>query len=201
MWKQSVQTVSQKVIYLGKLLLLFTIVFPGLALIPSEEIYDPTVNYRQYVPKSRRWNRLRALSERALKILILGLEPITNWISSHESTWHEYKTRLRTRRMLNYAHKISEKMAQCNSDDEVYSTSHTSARKSRRQWKTTSPMKLFAQNAVAMATNSEGEPIHVNVASFDTDSKRVGIDNRCSACISCDINDFEGLIAVLSECL
>ena len=29
---------------------------------------------------------------------------------------------------------------------------------------------------------------------FDTDSKLVGIDNRCSACISPDINDFVGRI-------
>lgn len=33
-----------------------------------------------------------------------------------------------------------------------------------------------------------------NVAIFDTDSKGVGIDNRCSACISDDIDDFEGAV-------
>ena len=34
--------------------------------------------------------------------------------------------------------------------------------------------------------------IHDNVIRFDTDSGLVGIDNRCSACISHKIEDFEG---------
>jgi len=42
------------------------------------------------------------------------------------------------------------------------------------------------------AFNSEGEPVHVNIANFDTDSQLIGVDNRCSACISHDIKDFEG---------
>ena len=33
---------------------------------------------------------------------------------------------------------------------------------------------------------------YTNLATFDTDSVLVGIDNRCSACISHDIDDFEG---------
>ena len=48
-------------------------------------------------------------------------------------------------------------------------------------------------SALAMsATNGYGKPIHQNVMKFDTDSGRVGIDNRCSACISHKIDNFEG---------
>ena len=54
-------------------------------------------------------------------------------------------------------------------------------------------MRIIAMTVVAMnAENSNGEPIYVNQAHFDTDSRPVGIDNRCSACISHDIKDFEG---------
>ena len=52
---------------------------------------------------------------------------------------------------------------------------------------------VVANYAVAVVSmNSKGERIHKNVAKFDSDSAKVGIDNRCSACFSHDINDFEG---------
>ena len=48
-------------------------------------------------------------------------------------------------------------------------------------------------NAVATTTTkSDGEPIHGNEAHLDTDSAKIGVDNRCSACISHDINEFQG---------
>ena len=39
-------------------------------------------------------------------------------------------------------------------------------------------------------TNSQGDPIHSNVARFDTDMDQIGVDNRASACISHNIGDF-----------
>ena len=45
------------------------------------------------------------------------------------------------------------------------------------------------------STNFKGEPIHDNVTLFDTDSATVGIDNRCSACISHQLSDFDGPVA------
>ena len=38
---------------------------------------------------------------------------------------------------------------------------------------------------------------HSNLAKFDTDSGLVGIDNRCSACISGYIQDFKGHLQYL----
>ena len=50
----------------------------------------------------------------------------------------------------------------------------------------------MANDVLAMvSTKSEGERIHENVAKFEFNSAKAGIDNRCSACISHGINDFE----------
>ena len=58
---------------------------------------------------------------------------------------------------------------------------------------------LFEQNgrqsmirvseAVAMATQPQAR---ANVVNFDTDSHAIGLDNRCTACISNRIEDFDG---------
>ena len=48
---------------------------------------------------------------------------------------------------------------------------------------------LMENEVVAMlSTNSEGERIHDNFAKFDSNSAKVGIDNRYSTYISHDIN-------------
>ena len=41
-------------------------------------------------------------------------------------------------------------------------------------------------------TNAFGEPWKDNITRFDTDSRCIGIDNRCSTCISHCIDDFTG---------
>ena len=47
--------------------------------------------------------------------------------------------------------------------------------------------------AVAMSTQKPVQPqIYVNVVNFDTDSNTIGLDNRCTACISNRIEDFDG---------
>jgi hypothetical protein len=52
------------------------------------------------------------------------------------------------------------------------------------------PLSLLACSAVCMTT----EAVHAQslTGSFDTDSKPIGIDNRCTACISHDATDFVG---------
>jgi hypothetical protein len=52
---------------------------------------------------------------------------------------------------------------------------------------------LTIQEALCMSSvNAFGQPINRNVVKFDTDSHRIGIDNRASACISAYIEDFQG---------
>ena len=49
---------------------------------------------------------------------------------------------------------------------------------------------MMAMSVVAMSASGTGA--YENSARFDTDSTMVGVDNRCSACISSDIKDFDG---------
>ena len=48
---------------------------------------------------------------------------------------------------------------------------------------------MRVSEAVAMTTQRQA---HTNVVNFDTDSHAIGLDNRCSACISNRIEDFDG---------
>jgi len=51
--------------------------------------------------------------------------------------------------------------------------------------------RLVAQVTLVMqAKGCQG--VHDDTTPFDTDSKLMGVDNRCSGCMSRDINDFEG---------
>ena len=59
----------------------------------------------------------------------------------------------------------------------------------RRRMTTIHGMETLVVNS---STNSRGEETHVNNARFDTDSGRIGVDNRASACISDYIGDFIG---------
>lgn len=56
--------------------------------------------------------------------------------------------------------------------------------------------RLLAMTVIAMEAevprNSYGNPIYSNETVYDTDSDEVGIDNRCSACISYKQSDFVG---------
>ena len=51
--------------------------------------------------------------------------------------------------------------------------------------------------AAVVAMSTKHAAAKQNTAYFDTDSMPIGIDNRCSACISHDIRDFVG---TLQEC-
>ena len=51
---------------------------------------------------------------------------------------------------------------------------------------------IAAMAAVLMVASAQSRQVVHQSAQFDTDSKPIGIDNRCSACISHDIKDFIG---------
>lgn len=63
---------------------------------------------------------------------------------------------------------------------------------------------IDAYSAIAMPAriaNSMGEPIHVFNSVFDTDSSLVGVDNRCSACISHEKKDFIGELTPVNRAI
>mmetsp|Transcript_23790 Transcript_23790/g.36117 ORF Transcript_23790/g.36117 Transcript_23790/m.36117 type:complete len:181 (+) Transcript_23790:127-669(+) len=71
------------------------------------------------------------------------------------------------------------------------SIDHTNTRRRRVRL----PNTLLACAALAMqAGTSLTAQKYENTAVFDTDSRAVGIDNRCLGCMSEDINDFEGAL-------
>ena len=57
--------------------------------------------------------------------------------------------------------------------------------------------KIVSSPAVAMQVNIGNK--YTNKMVFDTDSAKVGIDNRCSACMSHTIEDFEGPLVEYSR--
>ena len=91
------------------------------------------------------------------------------WVSKHDKSF-EHRIKLKQRKML--ANKFRDKFA--------------------KPVNTKRPMMAFVA-LVAMSTSST--TIHANTSIFDTDSKDVGIDNRCSACISHDIRNFIGSLS------
>jgi len=178
------------VMYLTRIILciLVTLLVIMLGLTPTTQ--DATASTRHgyahtYVPKAQRWKRLRAI-----KVLLIAM--LTQWgqrWTPWETTWHEYKARCARRRWHQHAIKVATLLR-----EEQPTTD------SKTQWWCRPPpwhgsRQLHVEQVLSdTRTNSEGERIRVNVTHFDTDaeSRSIGIDNRCSACISHDINDFDG---------
>ena len=133
-------------------------------------------------PKLELWDYMKRCIQLPIGIAITVANIILNWIPSQES-WYEYTQIVHIKRQIVHAHKTALRIA----------SEATPMRFDHHPTRTLYPTQIEANEVVAMSmTNSRGEPVHENVASFDTDSAKVGIDNRCSACISHDINDFEG---------
>ncbi|CAJ1959006.1 unnamed protein product [Cylindrotheca closterium] len=110
--------------------------------------------------------------------------------------WTPKEIRFEIRRMIAVANSLQD------STDQITRSSwldrQTAKVKKRKRRYNHFKRKIMAMTAVESplhiheSTNSEGERIYSNRASFDTDSCQVGIDNRASACISHRIKDFVG---------
>lgn len=97
---------------------------------------------------------------------------INNAQQSYQKCCHERARRRRVRHtMKDYSHRS----------------------RPRRRWSTTVSRRMAILTAMhAVVALSAATPAHGFTAQFDTDSSRVGIDNRCSACISDQRSDFKG---------
>jgi hypothetical protein len=132
---------------------------------------------RPYVKKRNRWIRVRNLA----RILGSYIAFIGTQIGKYETTWREYKIRCTRSKKIRWAqvHTIKSE-----------SYRHHVQNIQKETWR---KKRLTMQETIAMSSvNAHGEPIHQNVARFDTDSGRVSIDNRANACISAFIQDFQG---------
>ena len=164
-------------------------------------ILQPVWSYivsRPYVPKAKRWNKARNLYN-------LVCEK-SNCIASRfkaQDTWKDihlrYCSRMakfqRARR--NFDRKYDNKFVK-NMNREKWKRRFDFTRKSRKRTYNHPWQRIVINNTVvadplhAESTNSEGEEIHDNCMKFDTDSAKIGIDNRASACISHRKEDFVG---------
>jgi hypothetical protein len=119
---------------------------------------------------------------------------VSTWVEKFESTWKEYYTRHESKMETKSIRRLATKMN--------YETEHRPYYYSRRPPPWHPARVLMVNDAVAMeSTNSEGEPMRENVSMFDTDAAKIGIDNRCSACISYDINDFDGPVRKVNRAI
>ena len=73
---------------------------------------------------------------------------------------------------------------------ERYNRMQNAARKMSRYKPVSTRRALLAMAVIAMSAESKIK-MGQTTSNFDTDSKTIGVDNRCSACISCDETDFE----------
>ena len=119
----------------------------------------------KYVPRNKRWNIFKRVTNGATKTLAIAMAPVINWIESSQSK--KAKARELRRRIV---------IAKTQQTTKVY----------RRR-----PRNLVAMAALLTMSIEKSKPQQC-MANFDTDAKPIGIDNRCSACISHDIKDFIG---------
>jgi len=158
----------------------------------------------KYVPKSKRWRRLNEVKLYLTERARIHTHPIIKKLSNMEDNWHEFYAKRVPEMEYNEAkrrHQMAESMADNYSpltriawEENIKRFSRKRKRrfqhpKWRRRLATTHAMETLVINS---STNSRGEETHVNTARFDTDSGRIGVDNRASACISDYIGDFIG---------
>jgi hypothetical protein len=78
------------------------------------------------------------------------------------------------------------------------STRHNKLRKAYRVTKSAQRAKTSNNIAMmvfaAVAMTAQGTTNHNNRLHFDTGAKKIGINNRCTGCISHRIKDFDGLL-------
>ena len=119
---------------------------------------------KAYTPRRKRWRAIR----RIMKNIGTKLEQWCN--TTIDSKVNSYENRKRLQMRMKIARK------HCNT--------HRHGKRNA---------SMIAMVAI-MAMSTRHSMPHSAQAHFDTDSKPIGIDNRCSACISHDIKDFVGTL-------
>ena len=139
----------------------------GIIAILIPEYSTKQLNDSKYVPKSKRWKYMRKMINYSTALGSRIGTAIEQCVQNMQ-TRHTRKTTMRDRR------KVAERM-----------------NNNRSYIQRNSARAFVAYTAFCFATQAKANK-HDNIVRFDTDSAKVGIDNRCSACISHVIEDFEG---------
>jgi hypothetical protein len=159
---------KKMVALLGSLLWTYLELWMALAVVAiAVQIYFPRNDAaRVYVPK--RFRNQSETNRRMLQLLRSWVKRLDQRVSS-----------IRLRRTMRRKHERCLRIAL------GHGSQRTSRKRSRRL------LALLAYSAVCHSTEACYTQ-STEAGYFDTDSKPVGIDNRCSACISHDVTDFIG---------
>ena len=161
-WLQLLYTIG-----LWNLILFYVAAFyAGILYITPNERYLMNDSNKNYVPPHKQWKLVRWMKIKASKHFDKMCTNLCTWINTNCSTH-------RSRILLKNRNKIARRHGQA------------------MRFPTPQSRKVIAM-ATLMAMSAKSVQTHQQEAYFDTDSKPIGIDNRCTACISHDINDFVG---------
>ena len=151
------------------ILAVITIIYSAAFYTTSNEDLVNVNDSKKYIPKYKRWNKLTWMKNRANKLL-------ENIFSSIETRLNNHCTKVQRRKRLNRLRQT--------------------ARRYRQPKLRNKNRILLMLTALAMTTQTR-DVRSQRMTSFDTDSRTIGVDNRCSACIS---NDPSDLITELKPC-
>lgn len=133
----------------------------------NENKLNDTRKTKKHTRDSKHWVRLIALTKFAIKLVTNLATRLDNLI-----TGFEIKSKHR-RRIKGITRSIR------NQNNYRYNIKY------KHKFK----RALMVMTATALSTHTITKPAH-KCAYFDTDSTEIGIDNRCTACISNDLQDF-----------
>ena len=131
---------------------------------------DSNKNTKRYIPKYKRYRRLKRVLNYSTCLISKGFNAVERATEKYLKT---HSQRIKYKHMKNVARKVS------TTDSGKNKSVHTKYGNRRC---------LLALSALAMSTQYGAA--RQNIVTFDTDSRPIGVDNRCTACISHDINDF-----------
>src|SRR5210317_790954 len=195
-------TLMQQLTTLGDLLTLYMIFYFAAMMDQFDVFFESIMSKPRYIPKSQRWKRLNDVTKYATDKVLSYVRPMIEWFSQMDDSWENYYERVHE---LEYAearrrYQLAQSMAYdytplSRATWEMNQQHIPRKRKKRREyWRTQHVKTIYGVETLIAhaATNAYGEEIHENIARFDTDSGKVGVDSRCSACISHYKPDFVG---------
>ena len=160
-----------------------------------------SIQFRTYVPKSQRWENKYRWYRYSIQAFQWMKDKTTQ---VRETTEAKVKRIFEHRSTSDTEDQASKaKIPRRNSRHTVAQQMYADTRRHRiaiRKVQSKFQREIIVNEILSMqATNYAGERMYANTTTFNTDSARIGIDNRCSACISHDINDFDGPVTKVNR--
>src|SRR6056300_23197 len=195
-------TSMQQLTTLGDLLTLYMIFYFAAMMDQFDVFLESIMSKPRYIPKSQRWKRLNDVTKYATDKVLSYVRPMIEWFSQMDDSWENYYERVHeleyaeARRRYQLAQSMAYDYTPLSRATWEMNQQHIprKRKKKREYWRTQHVKTIYGVETLIAhaATNTYGEEIHENIARFDTDSGKVGVDSRCSVCISHHKPDFVG---------